>query len=243
MNNTSGHKRGVTDLSRPRQPTANPFTNTSTVGLLQHSLAPSLGFHGALSVLTYAAARTTDRAELKDWLWPSGMLLNTWSTFLSQTAEQTPNISPVDAFIRLPWTHKLLLTGVSAWSTRLFFRIASRSIKRGDDDPRYTAAKKEPGFWNKALFAQYLPEAVFQAFITLPFTLPFRLSPTTGEALQGYSPGAQYAELLRGLAVGLFCSGFALEVLADRQLEEHKEEKGQQGLVRSGVWSIVRHPK
>ncbi|KAK5204709.1 hypothetical protein LTR41_009565 [Exophiala xenobiotica] len=217
----------------------------STLGIAQTWLPPSLTFHSALSLLTYAAARATDRVELKDWLWPSGMVLNTWAAFLSHKASETPNSSITDAFIRLPWPHKLLLTGVTAWGGRLFYRIATRSLKRKDDDPRYAEAKKTDGFWNKALFSIFLPEAVFQSLITLPFILPFRLGATAvegrGVAYQA-GPEPQQAELFRGLAVALFCSGFALEILADRELEKYKNEKGQNGINRRGVWSIVRHP-
>lgn len=34
----------------------------------------------------------------------------------------------------------------------------------------------------------------------------------------------------------------AMEVLADWQLENHKQ-RGDKGLYKGGVWSIVRHPK
>lgn len=121
---------------------AYPSTGT-LLGLAQAGLTPSLQFHGALSLLTYAAARVTDRVELKDWLWPSGMVLNTWAAFLVHKAAESPNSTVLDALIRLPWPHKLLLGGVTAWGTRLLYRIATRTTKRNEDDPRYTALKKE----------------------------------------------------------------------------------------------------
>jgi steroid 5-alpha reductase family enzyme len=68
----------------------------------------------------------------------------------------------------------LVLTGVTLWGGRLFYRIASRSVKRGGDDPRYEEEKKEEGYWNMALFKIFLPEAFFQMLISLPFTAPFR---------------------------------------------------------------------
>lgn len=50
-------------------------------------------------------------------------------------------------------------------------------------------------------------------------------------------------ELAHDLAVFVFSAGFALEVLADYQLNTHKKRTGNAVLNRSGVWSIVRHPK
>lgn len=44
-------------------------------------------------------------------------------------------------------------------------------------------------------------------------------------------------------AVFVFSAGFALEVLADYQLNKHKKNTGNASLNREGVWSIVRHPK
>jgi steroid 5-alpha reductase family enzyme len=43
-------------------------------------------------------------------------------------------------------------------------------------------------------------------------------------------------------AVGMFSTGFALETLADYQLDQYKA-KGGTGILKEGVWSIVRHPK
>ncbi|KAK4943550.1 hypothetical protein LTR10_016844 [Elasticomyces elasticus] len=217
----------------------------SLLGLAQAGLIPSLQLHGALSLLAYGAARVTDRVELKDWLWPSGIVLNTWAAFLAHKAAESPNSTVLDALIRLPWPHKLLLGGVTAWGTRLFYRIATRSAARKEDDPRYTTVKKEEGFWNKALFSLFLPEAIFQSVISLPFTLPFRvgaIQPEGRGAAYQSGPEPQIAEIYRGLAVGLFCTGYALEVLADHQLEEYKRQEDQTGMNKSGVWSIVRHP-
>ena len=116
----------------------------------------------------------------------------------------------------------------------MFYRIASRSIARGKDDPRYDAEKKEEGYWTKALFNTFLPEALFQTIISLPFTAPFRHQ---GAVLTGYHPLGQ------ALAIGLFSSGFALETVADYQLEQYEQVPREGGLLREGVWSIVRHPK
>lgn len=207
--------------------------NSTWVGIFRDTLLPSLGLHSGLSAIAYVAARSTNRTEVKDWLWPSGQFINAW-WFAVGWPMYHHRVSLSTALDKLKWDGKLLLVGATVWGVRLFYRIASRSIARGSDDPRYDEAKKDPEFWNKALFSVFLPEALFQTIITLPFTAPFRYGP------QHAAP--QNAELFHSLAVGLFSAGFALETLADWQMERHKQ-KGNLGLKRDGVWSIVRHPK
>lgn len=140
-----------------------------------------------------------------------------------------------DAWRGLTWSEKLLLCGVTIWGTRLFARLVSRSLARGKDDPRYEAQKKGPGFWKTALFKIFLPEAAFLSFISLPITVPYSMGDTT------LSVSTNTLSTARALAVGLFSSGFALEVMADTQLELHRKER--EDLCRHGVWSLVRHPK
>lgn len=50
-------------------------------------------------------------------------------------------------------------------------------------------------------------------------------------------------EVAHDLAVFVFSAGFALEVIADYQLNTHKKKTQNTSLNREGVWSIVRHPK
>lgn len=97
---------------------------------------------------------------------------------------------------------------------------------------RYTKDKLQPSFWSSALFTQYLPEALFQLLISLPFTVPFR---STRVALEEWG-------WTDTLAVALFAAGQTLETLADGQKAAAKK-RGAKGLHREGVWSIVRHPK
>lgn len=97
---------------------------------------------------------------------------------------------------------------------------------------RYTKDKLQPSFWSSALFTQYLPEALFQLLISLPFTVPFRSSRVALEEW-GWTDTA---------AVAIFTAGQALETLADAQKAQAKK-RGEKGLYRGGVWSIVRHPK
>ncbi|CAK1359880.1 unnamed protein product [Cercospora beticola] len=218
---------------------------TSTVGLLQNAVLPSFGLHGGLSVIAYGIARSTDRVEIKDYLWPSGMVINAWWTAVGRHSLAGPRAPALEILKRLSYSQKLLLGAVTAWGARLFYRIVKRSVSRGKDDVRYENVKQQSGFWNKAslLFAL---EAAFQTAISLPFTLPFRADSVTGFA----GAPAEWAQTIRLTAAGIFTAGLALETLADWQLDSHKnraikekqEGKQQSDLLRSGVWSIVRHP-
>ncbi|KAH7039740.1 uncharacterized protein B0I36DRAFT_378877 [Microdochium trichocladiopsis] len=221
---------------RPTNPI--PPVNATAIGLLQSAILPSFAFHSGLSTVAYAVARYTDRAEVKDYLWPAGMTANAWWSAIG-TRVVYDGLSVSHAWRTLTYPQKLLLTGVTAWGVRLLYRVASRSLRRGKDDPRYvTAKKKDPaGFWNKALLGMFVPEAVAQTIVSLPFTLPFRASLESVAA----SPDVSYKSLDTTIGVFLFSAGFALEVLADTQLEAHKE-KNKTDLNRDGVWSIVRHP-
>jgi len=218
-----------------RQSLDNPL-NTTASGIFRSVLIPSIGFHSGLALAVYTASRAANRVEGKDWLWPSGQVLNAWWSAIG-TRVVYDNVPLNTAWSMLIYSEKLLLAGVTAWGARLFYRIASRSMSRGRDDPRYETVKGEPGFWTKALFSVFLPEAVFQAIISLPFTLPFRAVHECALA----SPVPACPELAHSLAVFIFSSGFALEVLADAQLASH-QKTGSNGLNREGVWSIARHP-
>ncbi len=201
------------------------------VGILKDTLVPSLTLHSGLAVIAYGAARYTQRLETKDWLWPSGQVVNAWWSAIGRRLAAGLTVS--QAFNRLSWHERVVLTGVTLWGGRLFYRVARRSIQRGRDDPKYDEMKTEDNFWNLALFKVFIPEAFFQMLISLPFTAPFRHE---GAVMMGYHP------IIQMLAVGLYSSGLAMETLADYQLDKYKEEGGR-GILREGVWSIVRHPK
>ncbi|KIN04994.1 hypothetical protein OIDMADRAFT_101845 [Oidiodendron maius Zn] len=209
--------------------------DASAVGILKSTLLPSLAMQSGLSIIAYSGSRLTNRVDGKDWLWPAGQVINAWTSAVG-TKILCHHEDVWKALSDLSYAHKLILTGVTLWGGRLFYRVVSRSISRGHDEPRYEAAKAEPDFWNQSLFTIFLPEAVFQTLISLPFTLPF------GATQQAYSPYPvpAFAELATGLGVFMFGAGFALEVLADAQLAEHHEKS--KDLDTSGVWSIVRHP-
>lgn len=231
----STHLHTAQRLSNPK------ILQADAMGLAKAAILPSLGVHGGLSIIAYGIARTTNRVELKDYLWPTGMVFNAWWVAIGRHMASYPHVTFGEAWSRLSYNQIALLGAATVWSSRLTYRIVSRSLRRGADDPRYESVKTEPGFWNKAPFAIFLPEAVFQAIITLPFVLPLSTDHIVG--LHGAS--SAWASWLRLIAAGVFAGGLTMETLADHQIENHKqkaEEQGQSEILRSGVWSIVRHP-
>ncbi|KAI0148614.1 DUF1295-domain-containing protein [Xylariaceae sp. FL1272] len=208
------------------------------VGIFKDTILPSLALHAPLAVIAYGVGRATNSVEAKDWLWPLAPMVNGWWSAIGRKV-YVRGLTLGQAFGTLSRPERLLLTGVTLWGGRLFYRIASRSIKRrregkGTDDSRYEIQKREEGFWNKALFTLFLPEAVIQTIISLPITAPFHHQ---GAVLTGYHPAVQ------ATAVALFSAGFALEVLADTQLEKFKDTaEDSRSVCKEGVWSLVRHP-
>ncbi|VUC23607.1 unnamed protein product [Clonostachys rosea] len=215
-----------------------PVGSTSTIGLLGSTVLPSFNLHATFAAVTYGLARYTDRVEGKDWLWPTSITANAWWNAIG-TYVIDDNLTVPEAWSRLDYSQKLLLSGVSVWGLRLLYRITRRSAKRGRDDPRYAAVKKDERFWNLAFFSLFLPEAIAQTLISLPFTLSFRAPTQSGLASP---PVTSIGGALHSLSIFLFSAGLFLETAADYQLEAHKKEGYDAGILREGVWSIVRHP-
>ena len=211
------------------------MTSLVNVGVLRDTLLPNLAFHSALAVPAYLIGRSIDYLGAKDVLWSTGQASNVlYASIIRPSLVQGIPLERVLRDITRPgW---VLIAGISLWGTRLAYRVVSRSLATGKDDPRYTATKQAPNGWSKAFFTTFMPEAVVQSLITLALTIPFR----TGVPVIGAS--REYASLLDALAIGLWSAGFGLEVLADWQLASFKS-RGEPGLMREGVWSIVRHPK
>ena len=205
------------------------------VGVLRDTLLPNLAFHSSLAAPAYLIGRGLDRLVAKDVLWSTGQISNVlYSSIIRPALVQGVPLERVLKYITRPgW---VTIAGVSLWGTRLAYRVISRTVASGQDDPRYATVKQDPSGWTKAFFTTFVPEAIVQSLITLAVTIPFRAGiPVIGAP-------REYAGLLDGVAIGLWSAGFALEVLADWQLATH-QQYGDTSMLREGVWSIVRHPK
>ena len=225
----------ITSTMPPSTAPPHAFTSLLDPGILRDTLLPNLIIQTTLTLPVYAVARLTNYAEAKDILWPTSQLFAAYYAAIGRHLVAGVPLSTAYSAISRPG--KLVLTGVTLWAGRLFYRVTTRALRRGTDDARYP--KSDAGYWNSSLLTQWIPEIVTQALITLPFTAPFRVYDGNVPVL---TPPRGYEGMIEGLAVAAFGAGLALEVFADSQLESYKQ-KGGSGVLREGVWSVVRHPK
>jgi len=197
---------------------------------LQRPVGTSFLVHGGFAATAWALGTATNRLDYKDLVWPAAPVANAWYQAVGIPVLQYG--LPLSVALRgLSWRQSLLLGGVTVWGTRLLYQIGSHVLTRNRDDERYTKRKLERGYWTKSLLTVFVPEALFQALITLPVVAPFR---STRVALATWG----WTDIV---AVALFGIGTTLEVTADAQ-KRAAAQRGLKGLYTQGVWSIVRHP-
>ncbi|EPS43466.1 hypothetical protein H072_2512 [Dactylellina haptotyla CBS 200.50] len=170
------------------------------------------------------------------------------------------------------YAQRLLLGGVTVWGIRLFDKVFWRIKGRCGDDGRYqryrdevrkrkegelldtvekgelaAATEEQKGvddgevereMWNKAFLGIFLPEAVVQSFVSLGWTAVRYSGPINAVG----TLDERWRKMVHGIAVAMFTAGLALEAIADSQLQRGRRRREEGGLVRDGVWSIVRHP-
>lgn len=214
----------------------NLINGPATVGIFQSTILPSIGFHSGLAITAYLASRATDRVDGKDFLWPTAPVLNAWWSAVGLKVLNN-NLSLSAAWDTVSYPERLLLAGITIWGGRLLYRTASQSITQKRDNEKYTTQKNREGFWNEALGKIFLPEALLQAAISLPFTLAFRDQHASALA----SPPVYHVLGWHMVAVGVWTAGMTLDALADAQ-STRADGSSNGEVVTEGVWSIVRHP-
>ena len=66
---------------------------------------------------------------------------------------------------------------------------------------------------------------------------------TAGAALAALSSGRSVQlNSVDGVAIALWVSGFAIEVIADRQKRQFRQAQGSGRFITTGLWSLSRHP-
>ncbi|MEQ8360425.1 MAG: DUF1295 domain-containing protein [Cytophagales bacterium] len=121
---------------------------------------------------------------------------------------------------------------VTIWALRLAFHIGIRNIGKGEDF-RYANWRKkwQPYPEIQGFFRVFILQGIIMIIVALPIYVSIKFS-TTAHILIYFIPG-----------ILIFCIGFILEVLADLQLKNFKNDHKNSGLlINSGLWSISRHP-
>lgn len=121
---------------------------------------------------------------------------------------------------------------VTIWALRLAFHIGIRNIGKGEDF-RYANWRKkwQPYPEIQGFFRVFILQGIIMLIVALPIYVSIKFS-TTAHNLIYFIPG-----------ILIFCIGFILEVLADLQLKNFKNDHKNSGLlINSGLWSISRHP-
>ncbi|RDW88651.1 hypothetical protein BP6252_00683 [Coleophoma cylindrospora] len=134
----------------------------------------------------------------------------------------------------LNWRQVVLSAAVSVWATRLGSYLFQRVLADGHDS-RFDEIKKSPPKFLGAFMAQ----ATWVSLCLMP-VLAINSIPHT---LLSTLPLLSLPDIL---GFGLFVSGFAFEVAADRQknawVQEKKQKKHEEDFLTRGLWSKSRHP-
>lgn len=124
----------------------------------------------------------------------------------------------------------LALVLISAWAARLGFHLVKRN-RRSGEDPRYRAMRNRHG-------ARFRWVSLFTVFWLQAALLWVISAPLVG-AVRSIAPLGAWDFV--GTLV--FVVGFALEAIADRQLDRFRADPASTGRVLgSGLWRYSRHP-
>jgi steroid 5-alpha reductase family enzyme len=131
-----------------------------------------------------------------------------------------------------PSLRGLLVLGlVTVWGLRLALHIGLRNAGAGEDF-RYQKWRQEAGsnFWWISLFKVFLLQALVLWIASSPLLL-------------AHFESGEDVTVLDVLGVTLWGFGFLFETVADWQLQRFKKNPSTSGQVmRSGLWSLSRHP-
>jgi steroid 5-alpha reductase family enzyme len=126
--------------------------------------------------------------------------------------------------------HLLILALMAVWGCRLTANWARRWRGRADEDFRYREIREKTGraYWPVSFVAIHLMPTIW-VFLGL---LPIFPEPTRS--------GLGISDILAALITSL---AIATETIADRQLRNYLcSPHDPSGVLRSGLWSICRHP-
>ena len=150
------------------------------------------------------------------------------------------------SFVVTAWT-SLILSGrfhmvslimtllVMIWGFRLSIYLFMRNWRK-DEDFRYQAMRNkwQTKLKTKAFFKVFLTQGILSYIISIPFILTNLYVSATYDVIQ---------IIILSIGVIMFIIGFTFEVLADRSLNNFKQNPENKGkIIATGVWAYSRHP-
>lgn len=150
-----------------------------------------------------------------------------WSLFFLLVSVRTAYVSGVSV------GGALVLACVGLWSIRLALHLGIRTLRSGEEDPRYREFRRRFGeerYWWVSFFQVFLLQGTLALVISLPLQLAI------AKAKPALDPW-----MILGVLV--FAFGFFVEAFADAQLARHRGDASQRGKVLdTGLWRYSRHP-
>jgi len=163
----------------------------------------------------YLFGRRRRRLDVVDTAWGGGFVLVAVISLISRQNTRTELIGSL----------------VLLWGLRLAVHIWQRNGRKGPD-PRYvelSAKWNQQHFWRRAYLSIFLTQGLLILIVSLPISVA----------------GSETTPLKVGLAVlgtTLWLFGFALEAVADRQLNKFVSSDNKGKVLRTGLWRYSRHP-
>lgn len=200
-------------------------------------LTELLQLYLAVAILCFAVGEWTGNVSQVDKLWSLMPIVYAWLMT-----------------VRGGWDERLVLMAVlvTCWGARLTYNFSRRGgyswkFWEGEEDYRWSVLRQNPLFSNRFSWLAFhlFFICLYQQGLILLFTLPMLI------AFEGIGQGLGWVDYT---AAGLFVSFLVTETIADQQQFKFQSEKYRRlragenlgeyshGFVRSGLWSIVRHP-
>lgn len=127
----------------------------------------------------------------------------------------------------------LLLSAVTIWGGRLFYRILRRKYIRPGEDERY---KKWRETWRYFYLRSYI-----QIFFLQPLLLFLNATPLI--LYFSLNPSVALFDWPMALGVALWSAGLITEVVADYQLDTfYRQRRSGELFCQRGLWKYSRHP-
>lgn len=173
----------------------------------------------AYFTVIFIIAQIIKNNSIVDLGWGFGFVLGSWITLL------TTNNPTLLSYI--------IVGFITLWGIRLSYRITRRNWGKPEDF-RYANWRKEWG--DKVVIIAFFRVFMIQAIINF---VVGSAAYTTIKFNQFDFSGLEQVVVYLGLLMAL--TGLFFEVVGDEQLRRHIK-KGTRSLLKSGLWSVTRHP-